>query len=289
MQDEINQNQPEPVSEPGSEAQKTPEVKPRPKIIVPHKMKIGEKFKMIRENKFREKQEVFAQRLGIKQSYLSKIERGEVELTAEKVKEFARKLNLEIHEILVDTESPIIKEFEPNQIAVCLNVLCFDSTTHIKDSDTTEKKWETYKTFSWYFLPRVDSDGEPNNYCDKCGSRLISECPHCKKPIKLNQPDRILIELFCNRCGGLILPYSYHNQGILSCMTKEHIFELLATIALLRKIEPADYLFIDNIMHPFDYELNKKTIENLLSKTRNTRQFQDFMNWWREYEKLNNF
>jgi transcriptional regulator with XRE-family HTH domain len=168
-------------------------------------MHIGEKIKKVREQKGLSQAEL-AKRVGIGQSYVSKIENQAVKaLPPQLVEDLARAFNINIVELLDETSYATEKiAYLKEGIGYCPNTSCVGSNItaiELARIDAVEvgmpeamlgiPDWEPYKT------PVIDEDGEPINFCIHCGTKLVSECLNCGR--KIRPPSR-----HCPGCGEAV-------------------------------------------------------------------------------------
>jgi len=163
----------------------------RREIEIPKPLSTAEKIKRKRG---KDKQEVFAKKLKISQSYLSKIEKGNSIPDNEKLQEFARKLGVNVFDLIAD-DVEIEAGSNLDRIALCLNC-------EIPPSDSP------FLYGSHYMIPLIDQSGDENSFCRRCGRKLMTQCPICNKHIIISDLLSSHESIFCPKCGRLLVPHS---------------------------------------------------------------------------------
>jgi DNA-binding XRE family transcriptional regulator len=159
-------------------------------------MHIGEKVKELREKRGLT-QAALAYKAGIGQSYISKIEHQLINTpSAQALGGIADALGVELDTLMEGTTSLDFGQYICDGIGFCPHVGC-PGGKYVGDGD---EFWEPYRT------PLINEHGEVNNYCQYCGTRLLTECWHCGRKIRKFAP-------YCANCGTPVFlpPRSYGN------------------------------------------------------------------------------
>ena len=252
----------------------------KPKIMreieIPRTIKFGEKIKHLRGN---EKQETFAEKLGIKQSYLSKIEQGKVIPPSNTIRAFAKKLGMEYTKLLEGTSEKPEPEIYTDQIAICLNDGCAISPDENFKREDEEQYYD--QRGDWYYVKLLDADGFTNNYCKKCGRELLNCCPECKKPIKS------ITECFCSHCGMFLIP----PPPVFECFDEEIDEPGGNTISWDYKTVLYPRSIYDEILEILSKMIFNKSVKNLseneLNKLIESKRYIQFKNWFNKFESDN--
>lgn len=97
------------------------------------------------------------------------------------------------------------REWE-NVLELNTQVWAYCPNDHCPEADIWCRNDKKYGTAGYFrFVPAFDEEGEANNFCDLCGTKLVRECPECGRKVKKPYG-------YCSGCGhayGFIsVPYN---------------------------------------------------------------------------------
>jgi transcriptional regulator with XRE-family HTH domain len=147
----------------------------------------GSNIALVRKRK-RLSQGELAGFVGVSQTTISRIEKGEQEVGFPTLAKIARILNVELHELspsAAAAEQPLSPD--GSFYAFCQNPFCSSNEFGLNDDGGPYIRWRSrtqYDAVDWGDI----------NFCAKCGEDLVKECPKCK--LRLRQSGQ-----FCTRCG----------------------------------------------------------------------------------------
>jgi transcriptional regulator with XRE-family HTH domain len=164
-------------------------------------MHIGEKVRKLREDR-KWTQADLAKRSGLGQPYISKIENQGIKgPSLGTISSIATALGVDVATLVDGTtyNSDLAEKLSEEQIGYCPHLQCPGSNWPELSAQEQEgatvnyiRDWAPYVTFL------VDEDGEPNNFCVHCGTKLIAECRECgRKFRRLNR--------HCAGCGKVLV------------------------------------------------------------------------------------
>lgn len=149
---------------------------------------IGQRVKRVREEKELSQKEVVIDG-GLKQSYLSNLERGNIkEPTLEMLKKVAKGLRVTLDELLIGTNCEGLFKL-PAEMVYCPNPRCLKAGT----ADENGIKILTKR----FYTERFKENGKEVKYCPYCGEEIIHRCPEPECGTPIYQWDA----LFCMGCG----------------------------------------------------------------------------------------
>ena len=168
-------------------------------------------------------QEELANRIGVGQSYLSKIESGKIKPSWNKLEAIAGVLGITLQNLVEDTDfGEHTVFFQGNitsgPIAYCPNIKCPESRYVAINWEDDENRDENakkliflkYTKFPRYYKIEYLS-GTPvyheNNHCSFCGTALVKNC-ECGRDVETEET------IYCSSCGKKIFPHEKELEEI---------------------------------------------------------------------------
>lgn len=138
-------------------------------------------------------QEQLAKEFGVSQATISRLESGEFEPSLQVLAKTARYFNIDLREIVpAERLNNLLDTRAVNSIfAFCPNPFC-DSNEFYKQDGQSWIRWKSGKSYDANRYEEI-------NFCTRCGSDLIKECPSCGKLIEESGAK------YCIRCGEKIV------------------------------------------------------------------------------------
>lgn len=147
---------------------------------------IGNKIKRIRSEKSLSQDNVYKP-----QSYLSKVEKGDLTPSDDKLRIIAENLEIPFDKLISDTDwvstsTPTIKNtqygFSPTKVIV-----------HLDELGIIRAQMKSY--------PLLNANGEENKFCPDSGLKLLTHCKKCDRSIESSE------SAYCTGCGQILFEY----------------------------------------------------------------------------------
>lgn len=187
-------------------------------------MPVGKRIKELRDQRGWA-QKKLADRSGLAQAHISKIENGELKTTPtrETLLKLARAFEEPLATIIEGTDCECLLELT-GRILICPNTHCPEAEREIirgPDGEPTGIRFSKPR-----IVPAVNEEGEENRFCDACGTQLLGKCPNfeCGRRIQSANPycpgcGQPLYELYgkCANCGSDIWDTTWGNYCSPEC------------------------------------------------------------------------